>query len=148
MDDPEFASIDPEFRQMKRAQLEAVVIGVPPGLSVEYAARVSQAKAELVRRDREFADEQERSRRKFEADRDSDRENHDLRMFDEAGVREAARQEFEEKLAQRQMDHAATLAKEQLSTAQSAAKAARMAAWAAVAAAVGAILQVLIAAMK
>jgi hypothetical protein len=31
-------------------------------------------------------------------------------MFDEAGLREAARQKFEEELAQRQMDHASALA--------------------------------------
>jgi hypothetical protein len=33
-----------------------------------------------------------------------------LTMFDEAGLREAARQKFEEALAQRQMDHASALA--------------------------------------
>jgi hypothetical protein len=58
---------------------------------------------------------------------------------------QAARQKFEEELAQRQMDHAAALAKEQLDTAQSAARAARMAAWAAAASAVGAIGQVIVA---
>jgi hypothetical protein len=117
MDDAEFASIDPSFRQMKRAQLEAVVVGVPPGLSLDYVNRVAQAKAEVVRRDREFAEEQERSRRKFEADRDSDREKHDLKMFKASGEREAARQQFEEKLSRRQMDHASALAREQLDTA-------------------------------
>jgi hypothetical protein len=69
-------------------------------------------------------------------------------MFDEAGLREAARQAFEEKLAQRQMEHAAALAREQLNTAQAAASAAKMAAWAAVAAALGAIGQVIVAVLK
>ena len=54
-------------------------------------------------------------------------------------MRESARHEFEEKLAQRQMDHASELAKEQLDTAQAAARAAKMAAWAAGMAALGAV---------
>jgi hypothetical protein len=61
---------------------------------------------------------------------------------------QATRQQFEEELAQRQMDHAAALAKEQLDTAQAAARAAKMAAWAAIAAAIGAITQVVIAIVK
>jgi len=112
------------------------------------APNLGHARVELMRRDHEYAEDQERSRRKFEADRNSDRENFDLKMFDAAGVREAARQEFEENLAKRQMDHAAALAKEQLDTAQAAARAAKMAAWAAGVAALGAIGQIIVAALK
>jgi hypothetical protein len=67
---------------------------------------------ELVRRDHKYAEGQEQSRREFETNRDSNREKHDFRMFDEADLREAARQKFEEDLAQRQMDHQSALAKE------------------------------------
>jgi hypothetical protein len=88
------------------------------------------ARVELLRRDNEYVEEQERSRRKFETDH------------------QVARQEFEEKLAQRQMDHAAALAREQLNTAQAAARAAKMAAWAAGVAAFGAIGQIIVAVLK
>ena len=59
----------------------------------------------------------------------------------------AARQ-FDEALAQRQMDQASKLAREQLSTAQAAASAAKWAAGAAVLAALGAIGQVIVAIAK
>jgi hypothetical protein len=58
-----------------------------------------------------------------------------------ADAREASRQKFDDELAQRQMDHGATLAKDQLNTAQAAARAAKFAAWAAGVAALGAIGQ-------
>jgi hypothetical protein len=117
----ELADIPDEFRTMTQAELE-IVAGVP-GQTPEQARRIGNAKAELVRRDREYAEGQERDRREWET------------------RHQAARQEFEEELAKRQMDHAAALAKEQLDTAQAAARAARMAAWAAVAAALGAVGQ-------
>jgi hypothetical protein len=77
------------------------------------------ARAEIVRRDRDYAEAQEQSRREFE-----------MAMFNAEGERDVKRKQFEEALAQRQMDHAAALAKEHLGAAQSAAKAARLAAWA------------------
>jgi hypothetical protein len=46
------------------------------------------------------------------------------------------------------MDNAASLAKEQLDTAEAAARAARMAAWAAVASAFGVVVQVIIAIVR
>jgi hypothetical protein len=98
--------------------------------SIDQVSKIVHAKAELVRRDREAAREQEISRRKFETDH------------------QAARQDLEERLVQRQLDHAAALAKEQLDTAQAAARAAKMASWAAAAAAAGAIAQAIIAIVK
>jgi hypothetical protein len=144
VDESEFASIDDFWRRMERVKLEAAAAGLPQDRQDHRVI----AKAEIVRRDRGYAEEQELSRRKFETDRDSDRQNHELRMFNEAGIREAARQEFEENLAQRQMDHAASLEREQLDTAQAAARAAKMAAWAAGVAALGAIGQIIVAALK
>ena len=140
------------YRDWERNRLEGAAHGAVTG-------DLGPARAELLRRDREYAEEQEksrrtyedereRSRRKFETDLASDRENFELKMFDDAGMRGAARQDFEEKLAQRQMDHAAVLAKEQLDTARSAARAAKMAAWAAGVAALGAIGQIIVAALK
>jgi len=72
VDDPEFASISAQVRQMDRAQLERTAAIVSADVS-----QTGQASAELVRSDREYAQEQERSRRKFAIDRDSDRANHE-----------------------------------------------------------------------
>lgn len=88
------------------------------------------AKAELLRRKHKYAEDQEHSRREFE---------HEL--FNAESDREVKRKQFEEALADRQMAHATTLAKEQVGAAQSAARAARLAAWATAAAALGAIAQ-------
>jgi hypothetical protein len=92
---------------------------------------------ELTRRDRAYAEEQEKSRRDFE-----------IAHFNAEGERDVKRKEFEKALAERQMAHATELAKDQVGAAQSAAKAARLAAWATAAAAVGAIAQAIIAAVK
>jgi hypothetical protein len=111
--------------KIDRATVENYAAGRP-----RDASYFGPAKAELLRRDQEYAEEQERSRRNYEDER------------------AATRREFEEQLAQRQMDHASGLAKEQLDTARAAAKAAQRAAWAAAAAAFGAIAQAIIAAVK
>jgi hypothetical protein len=95
------------------------------------------AQAELLRRDREYAEQREQSRREFET-----------AQFNAEGDRDAKRKEFEKALAERQMDHATTLAKDQIGAAQSAARAARWAAWATAAAALGAVAQAIIAALK
>jgi hypothetical protein len=139
----EFASIDDKWRGMERVQLEAASDGL-----VNLGGGKHAARAEIIRRDRDYEQEQERSRRKFETDRDLDREKLEREMSDLADTREAARQKFEEKLAQRQMDHAAGLAKEQLYTAQAAARAAKMAALAAGVAALGTIGQIIVAVLK
>jgi hypothetical protein len=67
MGDPEFASIDPAIREMDRVQLEMIVTGSPAGVSLDQVKRISHARAELIRRDREHAEQQERSRRDFES---------------------------------------------------------------------------------
>jgi hypothetical protein len=113
-------------RKFSRATLEVMATG----LALDKGGNIGNARAEIIRRDRDYTEKQELSRRKFETDH------------------QAARQEFEEKLAQRQMDHAAALAKEQLNTAQAAAKAATMAAWAAGVAALGAIGQIIVAVLN
>jgi hypothetical protein len=123
----EFADIPDEIRAMRRAQLERAATPALNSLMDAERDRVTRARAELVWRDHEYAEAQETSRRKFETDH------------------QAARQDFEEKLAQRQMDHAAKLAREQLNTVQAAAKAAKWAAWAAGVAALGAIGQIIVA---
>jgi hypothetical protein len=110
VDESEFASIDENWRQMDRVEIEARTIRLP----IDQARSLATAKNELLRRDRKYAERQEKDRRDFE-----------IKMFDDAGMREAARQAFEEKLAQRQMDHASALAREQLDIAQAAARAAK-----------------------
>src|SRR5262249_104066 len=77
------------------------------------------AKAELLRRDHDYAEEQERSRRKYE-----------------------------DELAQRQMNHAPKLGKEELESGRGAAKAANWAAIAAGLSAIGAIIQAILTARK
>ena len=131
----EFADIPDEIRAMTQAQLE-VVARVTRQMP-DQARRMAYARVELIRRDREYAEKQEDDRR------DCGRE-----MSEAAKAREAGRQKFDEELAQRQMDHAAALAKEQLDTAQAAARAAKWAAGAAFLAALGAITQVIVAYMK
>src|SRR4029077_5968688 len=98
---------------------------------------VGLARAELLRRDREYAEQQEQARRAFET-----------AQFNAEGDRDAKRKEFENALADRQMDHATALAKDQVGAAKSAARAARWAAGATAAAALGAIAQAIIAALK
>jgi hypothetical protein len=109
----EFADIPDEFRAMTQAQLELVARS--SGRMPDQARRTSYARVELLRRDREYAEQEEQSRREWET------------------RHQAARQEFDENLAKRQMDHAAAIAKEQLDTA-------RGAKWAAIAAAIAAFL--------
>jgi hypothetical protein len=92
--------------------------------------QVGEARAELLRRDQEYAEAQELSRREYEDDR------------------AATRREFEERLMQRQMEHASRLAEEQLNTARAAARAAKWAAAAAAVTALGVIAQAIIAILK
>jgi len=99
---------------MTRLELYATAAGPGAGLPITHGAQ-----AEILHRDRVYADDQERSRR-----------------------------DFEQNLAQQKMDRAAALAREQLNTAQAAATAAKMAAWAAGVAALGAIAQAVIAIVK
>ena len=122
---PEFADIPDELRAMSRAQLERVAT---PALNepLDPENRVARARAELVWRDHQFERE----------------------MSAAADAREASRQKFDEDLAQRQMDHASKLGREQLDTAMGTKKAANRAMWAAWAAAAGAIAQVIVALMK
>ena len=123
---PEFADIPDEFRAMSRAQLERVATPALNRLMDPEKERVTRARAELVWRDHQFERE----------------------MSAAADAREASRQKFDEDLAQRQMDHASKLGREQLATAQGTEKAANRAMWAAWAAAAGAIAQVIVALMK
>jgi hypothetical protein len=120
----EFADIPNEYRIRPRANLEEIA-SAPPGAYMPNI--LGYAKAELLRRGREYAEEQENSQREWET------------------THQAARQKFEEELAQRQMDHASRLAREQLDTAQAAATAAKWAAVAAGVAALGAIGQLIVA---
>jgi len=123
---PEFADIPDELRAMSRAQLERVATPALNRLMDPEKERVTRARAELVWRDHQFERE----------------------MSAAADAREASRQKFDEDLAQRQMDHASKLGREQLATAQGTEKAANRAMWAAWAAAAGAIAQVIVALMK
>jgi len=123
---PEFADIPDELRAMSRAQLERVATPALNRLMDPEKERVTRARAELVWRDHQFERE----------------------MSAAADAREASRQKFDEDLAQRQMDHASKLGREQLDTAMGTKKAANRAMWAAWAAAAGAIAQVIVALMK
>jgi hypothetical protein len=114
-------SEEDRWAKLDRITLENYAAGRP-----RDAPNLGRARVELLRRDNEYAEEQERSRRKFETDH------------------QAARQEFEEKLAQRQMDHAAELADRQLSAATSVANATRWAVWAAGFSAGGAVITAIV----
>ena len=114
----EFADVSGQYQTLTRKELERRSLLIPP--VCDQGSSIAEARAELEWRDREYAEGPERSRRKFERE-----------MSAAADAREANRQKFDEALAQRQMDHAAAIAKEQLATAQAAARAAKWAAWAA-----------------
>jgi hypothetical protein len=88
------------------------------------------ARAEIVRRDREYAEQQEQSRREFQK-----------AMFDAEGDREVERRQFDQALADEQMDHATALADKQLTAATAVATATQRALWAASFAAAGALIQ-------
>ena len=78
--------IDNEFRSFTRLELEERALIDPPGM--DRGRGVATAEAEIVWRDREYAQEQERSRREFERELE--------RMRTE---REQDRQRFEASLA-------------------------------------------------
>ena len=130
----EFDDIGNEYRSFTWLELEKRVLIVALGMGMDQGSGPATVKAEIVWRDREYAEDQENSRREFERE-----------MSAAADAREVNRQKFDEALAQRQMDHSSKLAREQLNTAQAAAKAAKWAAWAAGIAALGAIGQLVVA---
>jgi len=105
VDDPEFASISAQVRQMDRAQLERTAAIVSADVS-----QTGQARAELVRSDRYRLKNRSAPGASLRLIAIRTGQITRLTMFDEAGLREAARQKFEEELAQRQMDHASALA--------------------------------------
>src|SRR6516164_448673 len=105
-------AMNDDWRNRDRAEVEAIASGKTSVSGRVDVAQLGQARAEIVRRDHEYAEEQERSRRQYEDDR------------------AAARREHEEQLLRRQMEHASKLAQEQLDTARAAQKAANRAAWA------------------
>jgi hypothetical protein len=131
------------LRDQPRWQVELSAVPGNANFQSQGAAR-----AELVRRDREYAEEQERSRRAYEDQRDATRRDFEREMFNAEGDRDVKRKQFEAALAERQMAHATALATDQVSAAQSAARAARLAAWATAVAAAGAVAQAVIAALK
>jgi hypothetical protein len=131
---PEFADIPAEYRTKTRAQLEADASGITSPAGIPDPRSAGRARAEILSRDREYAEEQERSRREFER-----------KMSAAADARENSRQVFDAELSHRQMDHASKLAKEQLDTAHAAARAAKWAACAAGVAALGATGQLVVA---
>ena len=118
-----------DLRNMDRAQLEAIASGITMPSGDPDPGSVGGAKAEILRRDREYADMVERSRRAFERE-----------MSAAADAREDRRQKFDEELAQRQVAQALKLAREQLRPTQAASRAA-------IAAAIAAFLSAAVAAV-
>jgi hypothetical protein len=62
------ATADPlrPMRDMDRAQLEALASGIPGVMGGANPLQAGQARYELLVRDREYAEQQEKSRREFE----------------------------------------------------------------------------------
>ena len=118
------------LRDMDRAEVETIASGRTSASSRLDVGELGAARAELVRRDQEYAEQQEQSRRQFE-----------IELFNSQGAREVQRKQFEQELTKQQMDHASKLAREQLDTARSAAKAARWSAVATLLAALTAVAQ-------
>jgi hypothetical protein len=62
----EFDDIGNEYRSFTRLELEKRVLIDALGMGMDQGRGPATAKAEIVRRDREYAEEQENSRRGFE----------------------------------------------------------------------------------
>jgi actin-related protein len=112
------------IRSMSRNELEERVLE-----GNNFQGR-GDAAAEIVRRDHEYAEKQEQSRRDFE-----------MAMFNAESDREAKRRQFDRALADEQMAHATALADKQLTAATAVATATQRALWAAAAAGIGALIQ-------
>lgn len=61
--DGETVRSETEWRELDRGQLEAMATGLSAGVDIPD---IGQARAELLRRDRRYAEQQEQSRRVFE----------------------------------------------------------------------------------
>jgi len=138
------AKADTNFRSVSRAQLEEIAHGSMYSAGTQSAQDVAMAKVELIRRDREFAEAQEQSRRAYEDQREATRREFEIKMFEAAGNRAAVQQQHAEKLAQMQANAARDAATIQAqATQQSAERQVRVARWsayAAIAAAIAALL--------
>jgi Fe2+ transport system protein B len=76
------------------------------GLNTIDTRVIGLARAELVRRDQEYAQEREDDRRHWEDEREQSRRTFEIKMFEAAGSRAAIQQEHDEKLARMQADAA------------------------------------------
>jgi hypothetical protein len=123
-----------------RASLEVTANGPTHFSGTRSIEEVGLAKAEIIRRDREYAEQQEQSRRAYEDQREASRRDFEIRIFQAAGNRAAVQQQHEEKLARMQADAAREAATIQArATEQAAERQVKIARWAAVAAMAAAV---------
>src|SRR5436309_14572199 len=90
---------DAQFRSMERATLEMMASGVTSAAGYLDPTKLGLAKAELIRRDREYAEQQEQSRRSYEDQREANRLTSESEMFNASGKRAVIQQQQAEKLA-------------------------------------------------
>lgn len=132
-----------EFSSYDRAMLETLVASGYVDPPTQGAA-----KAELSRRDRDYTETQEISRREYEDQREASRREFEVKVFVAAGNRAAVQQEHEEKLARMQADAAREAATIQAQATEHAAerqvRVARWSAYAAMGAAIAALISLVV----
>jgi hypothetical protein len=128
------------WRDMDRAEVEAIASGRATGGRLDVR-ELGAARAELVRRDQEYAEQQEQARQEFEREMEASR-----------AEREKARQEFDAAVARENRDGARETAKLQGAAIREAAerqiRIVTLAVWAAIASAVAAMFVAAIAIIR
>jgi hypothetical protein len=125
------------WRDMDRAEVEAIASGRATGGRLDVS-ELGAARAELVRRDQEYAEQQEQARQEFEREMEGSR-----------AEREKTRQEVDAAVARENRDAARETVRLQAAPMQEAAerqiRIVTLAMWAAIASAVAAIAAVVVA---
>ena len=125
------------MRDMERADVEAIASGRTSGSGRLDVSALGSARAELVRRDQEYAEHQERARQEFERELEKTR-----------AERENSRQQFDAALSRENRKAAEEAAKLQAAATREASerqvRISDRAAWAAVASAIAAIASLIV----
>src|SRR5579862_4676392 len=98
---------DPEYwRRANRSEVEAWASAATSASGAVNVRVLGLARAELVRRDGEYAEQQEQSRRDYEDRREADRRDFEIKRFELEGRRLSDQQEQQERLAKMQVEAA------------------------------------------
>jgi len=122
------------FGDLDRADVEQIAHSIV-STGVVSAEEAAEARAELIRRDREYDEKRERDRRAYEDAREASRREFEIKRFTAEGNRAATQQQHEERLAQMQAGAAREAASIQArATERAAERQVKVASWSAAAA--------------